>query len=206
VDIPASGRTKRGEIEPGLLSAHGRKYLNANERHRFLRAAKAAPSHVRLFCLLLAWSGCRISEALALTPAAVDLDSGVVQFETLKRRRSGVIRQVPVPPSLLRGMNQHFDLRARQRDPDHASARLWSWSRSTGWRKVKGVMRIAGLVGSAGTARGLRHTFGVTSFQNVPPHLVQRWLGHASLRTTAIYGDVSGPEERAFADRVWKAW
>jgi hypothetical protein len=29
------------------------------------------------------------------------------------------------------------------------------------------------------------------------------WLGHASLRTTAIYGDVVGPDERAFAERMW---
>jgi hypothetical protein len=29
---------------------------------------------------------------------------------------------------------------------------------------------------------------------NVLPHLVQRWLGHASLRT-AIYANVSGKEE-----------
>jgi integrase/recombinase XerD len=32
---------------------------------------------------------------------------------------------------------------------------------------------------------------------------VQRWLGHASLRTTAIYADVMGPDERAFAARMW---
>jgi integrase/recombinase XerD len=36
-----------------------------------------------------------------------------------------------------------------------------------------------------------------------PPHLVQRWLGHASLRTTAIYGDVTGPDERVFGERMW---
>jgi hypothetical protein len=28
--------------------------------------------------------------------------------------------------------------------------------------------------------------------------------GHASLRTTSIYGDVVGPKERAFAERMWK--
>jgi site-specific recombinase XerD len=33
---------------------------------------------------------------------------------------------------------------------------------------------------------------------------VQRWLGHASLGTTAIYGDVSGHEEREFAARIWQ--
>jgi len=26
---------------------------------------------------------------------------------------------------------------------------------------------------------------------------------HASLRTTSIYGDVVGPDERAFAERMW---
>ncbi|HUN97162.1 MAG TPA: hypothetical protein VMU69_13155 [Bradyrhizobium sp.] len=37
----------------------------------------------------------------------------------------------------------------------------------------------------------------------VPPHLVQRWLGHASLRTTSIYIDVMGPDERALAALMW---
>jgi len=36
----------------------------------------------------------------------------------------------------------------------------------------------------------------------VPLHLVQRWLGHASLRSTAIYLVVTGPEERAIAARM----
>jgi integrase/recombinase XerD len=49
--------------------------------------------------------------------------------------------------------------------------------------------------------KGLRHGFGVCAFQaNVSTHLVQRWLGHASLRTTTIYADVIGRDERAFAD------
>jgi hypothetical protein len=38
---------------------------------------------------------------------------------------------------------------------------------------------------------------------NVSSHLVQRWLGYASLWAKAIYGDVIGPEERAFAARMW---
>jgi len=65
-------------------------------------------------------------------------------------------------------------------------------------------MAAAGITGTPAMPKGLRHGFGVNAFQsNVPPHLVQRWLGHASLRTTAIYGDVIGPEERAFAARMW---
>jgi integrase/recombinase XerD len=65
---------------------------------------------------------------------------------------------------------------------------------------VKEVMVAAGITGTPAMSKGLRHGFGVNAFQSsVPPHLVQRWL-HASLRTTAIYGDVIGHDERAFAD------
>jgi site-specific recombinase XerD len=65
-------------------------------------------------------------------------------------------------------------------------------------------MAKAGISGAPAMPKGLRHGFGVNAFQsNVPPHLVQRWLGHASLKTTSIYGDVIGPDERAFAERMW---
>ncbi|WP_456827017.1 tyrosine-type recombinase/integrase [Bradyrhizobium sp. USDA 4518] len=90
-----------------------------------------------------------------------------------------------------------------QRDPILAHRQLWSWSRTTAWRYVKAVMRSAGLSGTAAAPKGLRHSFRVTAFQaNVPPHLVQRWLGHASLEATAIYADVGGREERGFAARM----
>jgi integrase len=42
----------------------------------------------------------------------------------------------------------------------------------------------------------------IRPLSNVPAHMVQRWLGHASLRTSAIYGDVVGPEERGFAEQM----
>jgi integrase/recombinase XerD len=92
-----------------------------------------------------------------------------------------------------------------QRDPELAGERIWRWGRTTAWRQVKHVMAAARIVGSPAMPKGLRHGFGVSAFQaSVPPHLVQRWLGHATLRTTAIYGDVVGPDERAFAARMWK--
>jgi integrase len=181
-----------------------RKYLNAAERRRFTRALQRSPRDVRLFCLVLSWSGGRISEVLALTPASIDIESGVASIETLKRRKRGVVRQVPLPADILQDLNRVFRLRRQQRDPHLAGARLWTWSRTTGWRRVKEVMAAAGIAGLAAMPKGLRHSFGVSAFQSsVPPHLVQRWLGHASLRTTSIYGDVMGPEERAFAARMW---
>jgi integrase len=185
-------------------AAGGRKYLNAAERRRFIRVAREAKAEVRLFCLVLGWSGARISEALALTPQAVDLESGVASIETLKRRKRGIVRQVPLPRDVLHELNRVFDLRQRQRDPELASRRLWNWSRTTAWRRIKEVMEAADITGTPAMPKGLRHGFGVNAFQSkVPPHLVQRWLGHASLRTTAIYAEVVGPEERAIAARMW---
>jgi hypothetical protein len=58
-------------------------------------------------------------------------------------------------------------------------------------------MAQARIAGARAMPKGLRHGFGVNAFQsNAPPHLVQRW--------TAIYGDVFGPDERAFAERMWE--
>lgn len=181
-----------------------RKYLNAAERRRFVGAAQRAPLDVRLFCLVLNWSGGRISEVLALTPAAIDIESGVASIHTLKRRKRGIVRQVPLPGELLCALDRAFQLHRRQADPDLACTRLWRWSRTTAWRRVKEIMATAGITGTPAMPRGLRHGFGVNAFQSgVPPHLVQRWLGHASLRTTSIYGDVLGPEERAVAAKMW---
>jgi integrase/recombinase XerD len=185
-------------------SSGSRKYLNAAERLRFIEVAGLAPPKAREFCLTLGYSGGRISEVLALTPASIDIASGVANIQTLKRRKRGVVRQVPLPPDVLDMLESAFKLRDAQRDPELANQRIWRFCRTTGWRYVKQVMASAGIIGTQAMPKGLRHGFGVRAFQsNVPPHLVQRWLGHASLQTTGIYGDVVGPEERAFAARMW---
>jgi integrase/recombinase XerD len=186
-------------------SAGSRKYLNAAERLRFTEAACRAPLEIRLFCFVLSLSGGRISEVLALTPSAIDLDSQVVSIVTLKRRKRGIVRQVPLPSPTIDELNHVFHLRQRQGDPDFAYRRIWAWSRTTAWRRVKEIMALANIVGLPAMPKGLRHGFGVNAYQSlVPPNLVQRWLGHASLRTTSIYADVVGPEERAFAARMWR--
>lgn len=102
-----------------------RKYLNAAERRRFVEAASRAPAKARLFCLTLAWSGARISEALALTPAAIDIESGVASITTLKRRKRGIVRQVPLPSDLLSELSVVFGLRLAQRDAELAGERIW---------------------------------------------------------------------------------
>ncbi len=109
-------------------------------------------------------------------------------------------------PGLMIAIDQHFGLSELQRDPNTANRRLCSCSRVTAWRFVKGAMLEAGIVGRPACPRGLRHGFGVATLQaSVPLNLVQRWMGHVCMSTTAIYADVSGDEEAVIAARFWDA-
>lgn len=180
-----------------LFDAEGaRKYLCTSEWRRFLRAAETADAETRAFCLLLAYTGCRISEALGVTPARLDHGTGRVVLRTLKRRRR-IFRAVPVPRELMRDLV----LLSHRKTPD---APIWPWCRQTAWRRVKSVMHDARIGGPQATAKGLRHAFGVANAeQNIPPGLTQRWMGHARLETTTIYVHAVGEEERGFARRIW---
>jgi integrase len=188
-----------------LFGRYGnRKYLNSAEQRRFIQAARRAPLKARYFCLTLGYSGGRISEVLALTPAAIDIESGAVSILTLKRRKRGIVRQVPMPPDLLDELDRAFDLRNAQRNRDLANRRIWRFSRTTAWRYVKSVMASADITGTPAMPKGLRHGFCVKAIHSgAAPNLVQRWMGHASLQTTGVYYDVVGPEERAIAARMW---
>jgi integrase/recombinase XerD len=189
-----------------LYDRHGhRKYLTPSERRNFIRASESALREIRTFCGTLVHTGCRISEALELTADRIDIDDGVIVIESLKKRRKGVYRAVPVPLALLDALDVVHGLKATRRLEDRGkSVHLWPWSRTTAWRHVCEVMHLAGIGGVQATPKGLRHGFGIKAVvSNVPLNLVQRWLGHAQLTTTAIYADAIGPEERLIAQRMW---
>jgi integrase len=182
-----------------------RKYLTAGERDAFLRAAEQTDRQVRTLCMTLAYAGCRLSEALALTADRVDLAAGVLVIESLKKRRLRIYRAVPVPPALLDALDLVHGIRELQsRHGKGRGMKLWPWSRMTGWRAVHVVMETAGLSGPHASPKGLRHGFGVTAVSaGIPLNLVQKWLGHAQLTTTAIYADAVGVEEKNIARRMW---
>jgi integrase len=189
-----------------LHTADGaRKYLTAGERDAFLRAAERADRDTRTLCMTLAFAGCRLSEALALTADRVDLAAGVLVIESLKKRKSGIYRAVPVPPALLDALDLVHGIRERQATRGRGRGdRLWPWSRMTGWRAVHGIMQAAGLDGPHASPKGLRHGFGVAAVSaGIPLNLVQKWLGHAQLTTTAVYANAVGAEEQDIARRMW---
>jgi integrase len=187
-----------------LYSPRGeRKYLNAEERRRVLAALHSLPRDRSLFIALLAWAGARPTELLELTHASFQIAEGVVAIRTLKRR-SFSVREVPIPPELMRDLDDFFTIAAHQR-AGVTNERLFPWSRTTVWRSVKQIMKEANVTGVRACPKGLRHAFGTSAISCVPLNIVSRWMGHSQLSTTAIYAAAIGPEEVALARRFWRA-
>lgn len=186
-----------------------RKYVTQGERNAFLKTAEKFPREVRTFCNVLAYTGCRISEALALTAERVDPAAGGIIFKSLKKRKNAkgeekvVYRLVPIPPQLLDTLQLVHNIRESQRK--QKDRRLWPWSRTTAWRRVKEVLKEAGIEDKAhAMPKGFRHGLGVCGVQQgVSMNMVQKWLGHAQISTTAIYADAVGEEEKNIASRMW---
>lgn len=181
-----------------------RKYLTQAERQRALAAAAASECpEPGLFAITLAWTGARVSEVLAIAAEDCDVERSVIALRTLKRR-GPVVREVPVPPAAMRLLEAHFDLYRRQRDAALRGERLWPVTRVTAWRWIKAVMDTAGISGAPASPRGFRHGYGVHALHaGIPLNLIQRWLGHARISTTAIYADAAGPDECMLAERLW---
>ena len=187
-----------------------RLYINLEERERFIAAAEKSDRHIRTFCLTLLYTGCRISEALELTAASVQLDSRLVSIRSLKKRRKHVMREVPIPPALVDPLELVHGIRAQQKNMAKARE-VWLWSqrgkpinRSTAYRWVKQVMGDAGIVGAQATAKGLRHGYGIHAIRSgVQLNMLRKWMGHTFMTTTAIYANAIGKEELDIADKMW---
>jgi site-specific recombinase XerD len=182
-----------------------RKYMTQKEQAALLSAAaKSAPAQVQTFLNVLAYTGARLSEALAITPMRMDFVESVIILETLKKRRTGIFRAVPVPCRLLEELDRAHSVRQPQKTGHGCNARIWPWGRTTAWNRVKELMVEAGVSGPQARPKGLRHGFAVGAVQaGVSLNIVQRWLGHANLSTTAIYADAVGEEELSLAKRMW---
>ena len=66
------------------------------------------------------------------------------------------------------------------------------------------VIAAAGIPdGSHACPKGLRHGFSVQAVsRGIALNMVQKWLGHAQVTTTAIYANAVGGEEQSIAARM----
>lgn len=206
------------EISPEmrLFSPGGeRLYLTAQERQRFLAALDEESPMDRLFCRVLHFTGCRPSEALELTVGRVLVEGKALVFRSLKKRKEDSrgrekqpqFRTVPVPEILIEQLDYVYEIRRLQKKSKGTDVPLWSMSRPTAYRLVKRVMDRAGIVGKQATSKGLRHAFGVamvTARKPLPIHVLAQLMGHSDSKTTEIYLQVVGEEQRQMVTDAWE--
>lgn len=192
-------------------SVGNRKYLNLEERQAYYRAIDPALAgsddrKKRTFALLLYYTGCRVSEGLAVTHDNIDYAGRAVTFQTLKRRKT-TYRQVPLPDPFLTKLDDVHHVKDHQvsRIKSDGQQRIWPFSRTTAWRVVSEVMQRAGIEGPQASPKGLRHSF-VIQHQafGTPTHMIQNWAGWASAAMMEVYGRALGNEARDLASKLWK--
>jgi len=159
--------------EVSLFDSQGnRKYVTPEERQRFYDATGEVSKEWRMFGLMFYYTGCRISEALSLKVKDIDFSSSAVTLNSLKQRRDDVYRQVPLPDSFLRSLDDVFD-------------------------KIEGIQA---------TPKGLRHGYAIACLdKGIALNMVQKWMGHKHIQTTAIYANATGKEERKIAAKLWES-
>lgn len=196
--------TELNALEWDLYDEDGnRKYLTLGEREQYFTSIpKTLDRDRRTFALLLYYTGCRISEGLAVTHSRIDYAKKGVVFQTLKRRKK-TFRFVPLPGHFLEKLDDVHKVKDFQKD--QPKEKLWSFGRTTAWRCISNVMDEAGIVGVQATPKGLRHSFVIHHQElGTPEHMIQRWLGWASRDMIEVYGKAVGKEERALAAKLWE--
>ncbi len=103
-----------------------RKYLTEKERVSFLYSAAQRDADVYSFCWILAATGCRISEALALSKRNIDFEVGHVIIECLKKRGKKVFRTIPLPPELLNLLRKRLSVDVLSRRSATEQPKSWS--------------------------------------------------------------------------------
>lgn len=184
-----------------------RLYLDQGERQLFLEEAKKQSTDKRTFAVTLMYLGCRLSEALEITPNRINLSNREITIRSLKKRKDNQFRQVPAPEALIDALSLAFDIRKHQlANSTRANQRLWTWTRQHAYEIIKKIMIDAGIPeGKHRTPKGLRHSYGINAIINgVDVINLKEWMGHADLATTQIYTTVIGHEKKEVAKRMWR--
>jgi integrase len=172
---------------------------------RQLQAVVRHANHHLLFSTL--WhTGVRVSELLALTPGSFDLNprGSYVSIQTLKLRgrpRRGAIarrpaRLVPITdPVYVREIETYFATQGVRRDE-----RIWQITRHAVAKRLQVTAQALADAGGPNLVGAIsphtfRHSFAVNAIlHGVPLTVVQAWLGHKNLSSTAIYTQVLAAE------------
>lgn len=165
----------------------------------------------------LAFSGCRISEARAVTWADIDTERGEIRVQTAKRKRTSsghLTRQVPIIPPMRRLLERlRNEQNPKPSDPvcivSECEKALTSACGVKNGERLKRVKRGKEVELGIGIERithhDLRHLFATRCIETgVDIPTVSRWLGHSDGGALAMktYGHLRREHSAAMAQRV----
>ena len=182
-----------------------RKYLNKEERKAFKHAAQYLKPDARTFCLMLYYTGCRLNEALEVSPDRLIYEENRVIIRTLKQKleKGDRYRILDLPESYLAQLESEYQASSRK-GKSSGKKPLWSFTDRTAQNYVKKAMNAAGITGKQASARGLRHSMGVMlALDKVPMNTISDILGHRFIKNTLIYMQIAGDDRRELVANVW---
>jgi site-specific recombinase XerD len=155
---------------------------------------------LHLVVLTMLDTGCRVSEALTLRVADVDLDNLLLRLDGKGRKQ----RLVPISGELRKALYRH--IAEHQLEPSSlvfATRNGTQWSRRNVLRGVKRVCRGMGFNPPARTVHAFRHTFAVNYLRRGGSvfHL-QKTLGHTTLEMSRRYSNLDTSDLQAAHQRI----
>ncbi len=172
------------------------KYFTSDEARRILDNLKEQDYDCFFLSLFLWNTGLRISEALSVTVADIDLIGKALRVTTLKRK--GHIRVLPLQNGFIGELALWINVKGLKRDDS-----LFQMSRKTAYNYIKYSCNLSGIEDERCHPHTWRHTFAVNCIiQGVPVTVLREWLGHRDITKTLIYTQILAQDTKVFMDGV----
>jgi integrase len=183
-------------IDMGIALSNGRRYLTEDELERLIKAGRKGRYGRRdaTLMLLMARHGLRVTEAVDLRWDQIDFAKGHLHVRRLK---GGINSVHPIQGDELRA------LRELRREQELESAFVFTSERGGPMTRSN----VAKIIEAAGERAGLppthphmlRHTCGhLLADAGHDTRRLQLWLGHADIKHTARYAELSAKPFRDF--------
>jgi len=178
------------DVQPVHHKRKNGRALTRKEQRKFLTIIKF--NKYKDYYLFLLYSGARKSEALSITWEDIDLQKKVIHIKGTKTATSD--RYMPISTSLLH-------LLERLKNGSISNGRLFPFTPN---QVAKSFQRLQCEYNLQFTLHSLRHTFATRCLEcGVSIRVVQKWLGHSRLDTTAkIYVHILSAFELSEAEKV----
>jgi integrase/recombinase XerD len=197
VDLPAArSLAVRSQSDPSLavgarLARREPPQYLSSDQVRVLIDAIRRP-RTKLLAKVLYQTGARISEALALLGADIDLENRRIRIPTLKQRRRGrtkmalAHRWMPMPDGLAADVAAWL-----VKNPLAENERLFPIGKSAAWQAIRKAGDKAGLAARGGrhvSPHILRHSYAARLMDSgVPLAAVKELMGHEWVTSTMVY-------------------